>query len=79
MRAAPRVVSSARLSRPATRLVHPRDEAVLADERRRRDCRASRSFKQLDLSLLRLKTDYVDLYQCHRYDYDTPLRKRWPR
>jgi len=32
-------------------------------------------FKQLDLSLLRLKTDYVDLYQCHRYDYDTPLEE----
>jgi aryl-alcohol dehydrogenase-like predicted oxidoreductase len=30
-------------------------------------------FKQLDLSLMRLRTDYVDLYQCHRYDYDTPL------
>jgi 1-deoxyxylulose-5-phosphate synthase len=32
-------------------------------------------FKQLDLSLLRLKTDYVDLYQCHRYDPDTPLEE----
>jgi aryl-alcohol dehydrogenase-like predicted oxidoreductase len=31
--------------------------------------------KQLDLSLMRLKTDYVDLYQCHRYDYDTPLEE----
>src|SRR5690242_5393193 len=30
-------------------------------------------FKQLDLSLLRLKTEYLDLYQCHRYDHDTPL------
>ena len=29
--------------------------------------------KQLDASLKRLKTDYVDLYQCHRYDDDTPL------
>ena len=29
--------------------------------------------KQLDASLQRLRTDYVDLYQCHRYDPDTPL------
>jgi aryl-alcohol dehydrogenase-like predicted oxidoreductase len=29
--------------------------------------------KQLDASLKRLKVDYVDLYQCHRYDHDTPL------
>lgn len=29
--------------------------------------------KQLDASLKRLKTDYVDLYQCHRYDEETPL------
>src|SRR5690349_19537461 len=31
--------------------------------------------KQLDASLQRLKTDYVDLYQCHRYDHDTPLEE----
>jgi aryl-alcohol dehydrogenase-like predicted oxidoreductase len=31
--------------------------------------------KQLDASLQRLKTDYVDLYQCHRYDWDTPLEE----
>ena len=31
--------------------------------------------KQLDASLRRLKTDYVDLYQCHRYDWDTPLEE----
>ncbi|MFO1059471.1 MAG: aldo/keto reductase family protein [Dongiaceae bacterium] len=29
--------------------------------------------KQLDASLKRLRTDHVDLYQCHRYDPDTPL------
>lgn len=31
--------------------------------------------KQLDASLQRLRTDYVDLYQCHRYDEDTPLEE----
>jgi aryl-alcohol dehydrogenase-like predicted oxidoreductase len=31
--------------------------------------------KQLDASLARLRTDYVDLYQCHRYDEDTPLEE----
>jgi aryl-alcohol dehydrogenase-like predicted oxidoreductase len=31
--------------------------------------------KQLDASLARLRTDYVDLYQCHRYDEETPLEE----
>lgn len=31
--------------------------------------------KQLAASLERLGTDYVDLYQCHRYDAETPLEE----
>ena len=31
--------------------------------------------KQLDRSLARLGVEYIDLYQCHRYDKDTPLEE----
>jgi aryl-alcohol dehydrogenase-like predicted oxidoreductase len=34
---------------------------------------AAQVHKQIDASLKRLKTDFVDLYQCHRYDPDVPL------
>ncbi len=36
---------------------------------------ASQISKQLDGSLRRLNTEYIDLYQCHRYDHETPLEE----
>jgi aryl-alcohol dehydrogenase-like predicted oxidoreductase len=36
---------------------------------------AAQIHKQIDASLERLQTDYVDLYQCHRYDEGTPLEE----
>jgi 1-deoxyxylulose-5-phosphate synthase len=59
----------------------PRDSYVLATKlyfpMTRTDSGLSRGQieKQLDASLHRLRTDYVDLYQCHRYDWDTPLEE----
>ena len=36
---------------------------------------ATQIAKQIDASLTRLQTDYVDLYQCHRYDDATPIEE----
>ena len=32
-------------------------------------------FEECDASLARLRTDYLDLYQCHRFDESTPLEE----
>ena len=56
----------------------PRDSYVLATKlyypvNGDRGLSREQVFKQIDLSLGRLRTDFVDLYQCHRYDQETPL------
>ena len=59
----------------------PRDRYVLATKvffpmsETDRGLSAAQIRKQLDDSLRRLRVDHVDLYQCHRYDPDTPLEE----
>src|SRR5881398_1594569 len=59
----------------------PRDSYVLATKLffpmsdHDRGLSREQVLKQIDASLARLRTDYVDLYQCHRYDFDTPLEE----
>src|SRR6195952_2320299 len=36
---------------------------------------AAQIAKQVDASLARLQTDYVDLYQCHRFDPTVPIEE----
>jgi 1-deoxyxylulose-5-phosphate synthase len=60
---------------------YPRDSYTLATKvyfpmgGRDRGLSRAQIHKQIDASLERLRTDYVDLYQCHRYDDDTPLEE----
>ena len=54
----------------ATKLFFPMD-----DSGENRGLSRQQVLKQIDDSLRRLRTDYVDLYQCHRYDTQTPLEE----
>jgi aryl-alcohol dehydrogenase-like predicted oxidoreductase len=61
----------------------PRDAYVLAtkvwgqmsEDPADRGLSAAQIGKQIDASLARLRTDYVDLYQAHRFDPDVPIEE----
>lgn len=61
---------------------HPRDRYLVATklffpvgDEPDRGLSAAQIEKQLNRSLERLGIDYIDLYQCHRYDKETPLEE----
>jgi len=61
----------------------PRDSYILAtkvwgpmsDDPADHGLSAAQIAKQIDASLRRLRTDYVDLYQAHRFDPDVPIEE----
>src|SRR3954452_13537870 len=61
----------------------PRDQVVIAtkvfnpmgDDPNQRGLSRKHIHHSIDASLKRLGTDYVDLYQIHRFDYETPIEE----
>ena len=54
----------------ATKLISP-----MSDDPNDRGLSRKHVMHSIDNSLRRLGTDYVDLYQIHRFDYDTPVEE----
>jgi aryl-alcohol dehydrogenase (NADP+) len=54
----------------ATKVFYP-----ISDDPNDRGLSRKHIFNSIDASLRRLGTDYVDLYQIHRFDYETPIEE----
>jgi 1-deoxyxylulose-5-phosphate synthase len=54
----------------ATKVFYP-----ISDDPNDRGLSRKHIFNSIDLSLRRLGTDYIDLYQIHRFDYETPIEE----
>ena len=54
----------------ATKVFYP-----ISDDPNDRGLSRKHIFNSIDVSLSRLGTDYVDLYQIHRFDYETPIEE----
>src|SRR5271154_7049360 len=60
-------------ARPESVVIAPKAHGAMRDEPNGRGLSRKAILFELDESLRRLGTDYVDLYQTHRWDYETPI------
>ncbi len=65
----------ARQTRREAVVVATKVHGVMRNEPNGRGLSRKAILQELDASLRRLGTDYVDLYQIHRWDYETPIEE----
>ena len=61
----------------ATKVFGDMDVAASSDVNKKRGLSARKIIRQCDASLLRLQTDWIDLYQMHHVDRECPFDEIW--